>query len=138
MLKEQYQTKQIEVKKRVDEKYIIYGDFNMIETILRNLISNAIKFTPTGGKVEINCNPFSDPGFVVVTVSDSGIGIPRDKMDKLFRIDSTFSSRGTSGEKGTGLGHILSAEFISKQNGKIWVESQENKGSKFHFTLPVR
>lgn len=113
---------------------IAYCDENMITTVVRNLIANAIKFTPPGGNVRIWASNKEE--FVEVTVADSGIGISTEQIKKLFRLDESVKTRGTSGEQGTGLGLLLSKEFIELNNGKIWVESEPGKGSQFHFTLP--
>ncbi len=112
----------------------VYADKAMLETILRNLISNAIKFTSGDGKVEIKCEQTN--GSFEISVNDTGIGMKQEDIDKLFRIDVHHTSVGTDKEKGTGLGLILSKEFVEKNNGKIWVESQFGKGATFKFTLP--
>ena len=107
----------------------------MLKTIFRNLISNATKFTPENGSITIN---YALSGSQVeVSVADTGIGIPPENLSKLFRIDTNVSTKGTANETGTGLGLILCKEFIGKHNGKIWVESEEGKGSEFKFTLPM-
>ncbi|MBE0646735.1 MAG: ATP-binding protein, partial [Bacteroidales bacterium] len=113
----------------------VLADRDMILTVLRNLISNAVKFTSFGGKIHIIVTPNHD--FCEISVRDSGIGISKEDIDKLFRIDSKFSTRGTADEKGTGLGLILCKEFVEKHGGKIWVESELGKGSTFRFTLPI-
>ena len=112
----------------------VYADKGMINTILRNLISNAVKFTSKNG--EINVSLTENDQMVKVIVQDTGIGISRDNLKKLFHIDSNFSTPGTNHEQGTGLGLILCREFVEKHGGKIWVESSLGKGSKFFFTLP--
>jgi len=113
---------------------IAYCDENMITTVIRNLIANAIKFTDPGGNVRIWASNKEE--YIEVTVADSGIGISAENINKLFRLDESIKTRGTSGEQGTGLGLLLSKEFIELNNGKIWVESEPGKGSQFHFTLP--
>lgn len=114
----------------------IIADKNMLNTVLRNLLSNAIKFTPRGGRVLISGEVSQN--VVVVSVKDNGIGISHENIDKLFRIDSKFSCPGTEKELGTGLGLKLSKEFVEKLGGRIWVESSENKGSIFTFTIPLQ
>jgi two-component system sensor histidine kinase/response regulator len=111
------------------------ADLNMIKTILRNLVSNAIKFTHSGGVVSV----YAEKGIneVIFTVSDNGIGIAPDESVKLFDITQTFTTKGTVGEKGTGLGLQLCKEFVEKHGGKIWVESELGIGSDFKFTLPL-
>jgi PAS domain S-box-containing protein len=116
----------------------IYADKNMLNTILRNLISNSIKFTPSGGTIEIDAINKKDKSNIEINVKDSGIGIPLAKLEKLFKNDDTFTTIGTSGEKGTGLGLMICKEFVEIHNGKIWIESEEGKGSTFYFTLPVK
>lgn len=113
----------------------IYADKAMIAAILRNLISNAIKFTCEGGEVVISAKQKTDE--LQITVSDNGVGMSRDVIEKLFRIDQNHTTLGTSKEKGTGLGLILCKEFIEKHGGKIWVDSEEGKGSRFYFTIPT-
>jgi signal transduction histidine kinase len=112
----------------------VFADRAMINTVLRNLISNAIKFTRPGGMITITAT--EKPDLLMVSVRDTGVGIPKDKIDKLFRIDENYSTRGTANETGTGLGLILCKEFIEKHNGEIWIESKEGTGSIFYFTLP--
>ena len=106
----------------------------MLKTILRNLVCNAIKFTNING--EINLSAKQNQGEIEITVSDNGVGINKDVIDNLFKIDSNFTSKGTQEEKGSGLGLILCKEFVEKHGGKIWVESEKGKGSDFKFTLP--
>lgn len=106
----------------------------MISTILGNLVSNAIKYTPAGGEITISAK--QDTGGIAVSVADNGIGISRDSIEKLFRIEESYSTKGTNNEEGTGLGLILCKEFVEKHGGKIGVESEPGKGSTFYFTLP--
>ena len=110
-----------------------FADRNMVSTILRNLISNAIKFTPSNGNITVFATNKSDK--IIVSVKDSGIGISKSDIDKLFKLDSNFSNKGTNDESGTGLGLILCKEFIALHNESIWVESEENIGSIFSFSL---
>ncbi len=110
-------------------------DINMISTVFRNLISNAIKFTPKGGEVTVDFKQNSNE--LTISISDTGIGIPKEVLPMLFKIGAKTSRPGTDGETSTGLGLILCKEYIEKHKGKIWVESQEGKGSTFYFTLPV-
>jgi len=108
----------------------------MIETVLRNLINNAIKFTPEGGQIEVSAK--RENGQVLVSVSDSGIGITEEDTKNLFRIDSKVKRKGTNNEDGSGLGLILCREFVDKHDGKIWVESTLGKGSAFIFSIPAK
>ena len=115
---------------------MVFADQAMISTVFRNLISNAIKFTQSGGKITLTIRPNHEG--VLVSVEDSGIGIPQNMICKLFRIDQSYSTTGTNNEEGTGLGLILCKEFVEKHGGTIWVESEEGKGSTFNFTLPYK
>jgi PAS domain S-box-containing protein len=126
--------KRIALINKVDASTPVYADRNMINTVMRNLMSNAVKFTGTGGEVSISANSKGD--MIEIRVKDSGVGISRENLGKLFRIDTYHSTNGTSGESGTGLGLVICKEFIEKNGGKIKVESEEKKGSTFSFTLP--
>ena len=112
-----------------------FSDPDMVRTVIRNLISNAIKFTPAHGKIEISSKQKN--GMVQVTVGDTGVGIAKERLDKIFALDQKSATMGTAGERGTGLGLPLCREMIEKCGGKIWVESVPGKGSNFHFTLPI-
>ena len=125
--------KKIEIKSHVKKNNFAYADKNMITTVVRNLISNAIKFTKSNGKIEIACDGTEKA--VEITISDNGVGINKDNLENLFRIDSYYSTSGTMGESGTGLGLIICKEFIEKNGGKISVVSEEGKGSAFTFRL---
>lgn len=114
---------------------LIYADFSMIDTVIRNLISNAIKFTYQGGQITINTSETNNKTLVEVT--DSGVGIEEENIKKLFRIDKNYSTEGTQYEKGTGLGLTLCKEFIEKHGGEISVTSELGKGSVFSFTIPT-
>ncbi len=126
--------KQIEIKSLIPNSTICFADKAMVSTVLRNLISNAVKFTQKGGVVKISCK--SSESNYVVTVSDNGIGMSPKEVETLFRLDEFYSSRGTDNEMGTGLGLILCKEFISKHGCEIWAESSKGTGSSFSFTLP--
>ncbi|MGE5420012.1 MAG: ATP-binding protein [Chloroflexota bacterium] len=127
--------KSIDIIVEIHPDIKVMADRAMVSTILRNLISNAIKFTKPGGKIIINASEKNNNLHVGVT--DTGIGMSRDLAEKLFRFDATVSNPGTHNEKGTGLGMILCKDFISKHDGEIWVESSPGKGSTFFFTLPL-
>jgi ligand-binding sensor domain-containing protein/signal transduction histidine kinase len=131
--------KNINLSWEIHKNTYAYADKNMVRTVMRNLISNAIKFTEKNGDVRVTAN--GKDGFVEVSVLDTGIGIRGEKKDRLFRIGKTRSTRGTAKEKGTGLGLIICKEFVDKNNGRIWFESPipdgSDKGSVFHFTLPI-
>jgi signal transduction histidine kinase len=134
MLNDMSTGKNIELKSSFPDDLTVIADKNMLKTILRNLISNAIKFTHKNGKVEVKA--IIDNKQVEISVSDSGIGMTKETMAKLFRIDANLVTRGTENEKGTGLGLFLCKEFVEKHGGKIWVESESGKGSVFKFVLP--
>lgn len=111
-------------------------DVNMIQTVLRNLLSNAIKYSHKGGL--INISAFENKNEVEISVKDNGVGINKDYMEKLFLLGENIATLGTDNEKGTGLGLILCKEFVEKHKGKIWVKSEEGKGSEFKFILPKK
>lgn len=126
--------KKIKLLNHMDQDIQIYADKYMIDTIIRNFVSNSIKFTRPGGQITIKGIINGDNAEVSVT--DSGIGISTEDQKNLFRIDEQTRRDGTDNEKGTGLGLILCKEFIEKNNGVLWVESEEGKGSRFSFTVP--
>ena len=134
LLKTAINNKKIHVDFRYRKKRAIYADKNMISTVIRNLISNAVKFTPDQGKISIQFMDHQD--FIVVKIKDTGIGMNKEEIGKLFRIDVNFSRPGTQNERGTGLGLILCKEFVSRNKGQISVESQPGKGSTFILSLP--
>ncbi|MDP3352984.1 MAG: HAMP domain-containing sensor histidine kinase [Flavobacteriaceae bacterium] len=127
--------KSITIHKNLVKQTIIYADKDMISMVLRNLISNAIKFTNIGGIITITTVESSNE--LLVSVGDNGVGIPKSSIEKLFRIDENFSTSGTQNEKGTGLGLILCKEFVEKHSGKLTVNSEIGKGSVFSFTIPL-
>jgi|WetSurMetagenome_2_1015567.scaffolds.fasta_scaffold02462_3 signal transduction histidine kinase/ligand-binding sensor domain-containing protein len=127
--------KNIDLRFNIDDSLFIVADKNMIMTIMRNLITNAIKFTQRNGKVVVEARIYD--GNIEVAVKDTGIGMSEDTMSKLFLLDSDLSAKGTENEKGTGLGLFLCKEFVEKHNGKISVESKEGKGSTFRFSIPA-
>jgi signal transduction histidine kinase len=127
--------KNIQLHICLSTEVLIYADPNMFKTVLRNLISNAIKFTQIGGEITISA--ITNQKQVEITISDNGIGMSEKTISNLFTLDSELEIRGTAGEKGSGLGLILCKDFIEKQGGKIWVESEVGKGSQFKFTMPA-
>lgn len=136
--------KNIFIKINVSKAILAYYDPNYLNTIIRNLLTNAIKFTHSGGKVEIGVivNTYYDiksqnKDKVTIFVKDNGIGMSKETIDMLFRIDHNIKTIGTANEKGTGLGLILCKEFVEKQGGNIWVESEVGKGTTFYFTVPL-
>lgn len=127
--------KNIEIKVNADISLYIKADEKLLEQVLNNLISNSIKFSREGSLVEIYAGTFNDE-FIEFVIKDEGVGIPEINKKKLFQIDKMFSSAGTKGEKGTGLGLALSKLIIEKHGGKLWYYSETGKGTEFHFTLP--
>jgi len=132
----QASSKEINLHNNTKDKIIIVSDKNMINTILRNLLGNAIKYTHRRGSVFIKANIKS--GEVHISVKDTGIGISKEEIEKLFRLDSKFSNPGTANELGTGLGLKLCREFAEKMGGSIHVESSPNEGSNFVLSIPVK
>jgi signal transduction histidine kinase len=126
--------KQIALNHLIKPDMNVTADLQMVKTILRNLISNAIKYTNVNGEIVINACELKK--FVEVTVKDNGIGISDENMRKLFKIDAFHSTPGTHDEKGTGLGLLLCKEFVELHGGSIRIESESGKGSIFSFTLP--
>ncbi len=126
--------KNIRFKPSVDSAIMVFGDRNMLETVFRNLITNSIKFSNSNGTIAVNATVNGKE--TIVSVKDSGIGINKDDVKKLFRIDENFKTKGTANESGSGLGLILCKEFIEKHGGQIWVESVPGKGSEFKFSIP--
>ncbi|MCX7879628.1 MAG: HAMP domain-containing histidine kinase [Ignavibacteria bacterium] len=136
-LKLQAENKKIKLYNEIDGNIEVFADINMITIVLRNLLSNAIKFTNESGFVRLGCQVDKQNNHCLVSVEDNGIGIPPEVLGKLFRIDTSISSRGTRNEAGTGLGLIICKEYVEKNGGKIWVESRLNAGTTFYFTLPL-
>ena len=127
--------KGLKIINRVEESIVVYADINLVSIIIRNLLSNAIKFCNPQGKITIAAA--EQDNMVKVKVNDSGIGMSQNEVDKLFRLDESFSSKGTADEEGTGLGLIVCKEFVEMNGGTIYVSSQKDTGSTFTFTLPT-
>ncbi len=127
--------KSIDIENKITSTSKVFADKKMISTVLRNLLSNAVKFTENGGKVTILSA--TDKNELTVAITDNGVGISKDRIDKLFTIKEGYSTTDTKKEKGTGLGLILCKEFIEKHHGKIWVESIVGIGSSFYFSIPI-
>jgi signal transduction histidine kinase len=127
--------KQITLRNLVSKGTIAYADYTMVDTIIRNLLSNALKFTDTGGTIEVSAHqPTED--VVEIAVSDTGTGMSQQCIDNLFQIDAKSTRTGTAGEEGTGLGLILCKELVEKNGGTIRVASEVGKGTAFTFSLP--
>lgn len=134
LLANQAQNKRIALLSEAVESVFVSAHRNSISTVIRNLISNAIKFTPEGGVIKIDVARQDD--HVLVSISDTGVGMDQDAIEKVFRLDTKHTTAGTANEKGTGLGLILCKEFVEKNKGRIWVTSEPGKGSVFYFSLP--
>ncbi len=126
--------KGIQLSAAVGQDLFAFADRNMFSFVLRNLISNAVKFTPAGGTISVT--GVNQGEKLLLTVSDTGVGIPTESCEKLFRLNSSFTTPGTQNERGTGLGLLLCKEFVERNGGSIWVESTVGEGSHFKFTLP--
>jgi len=135
LYKDSAELKNISLLHDSSEEIFAHADKYMFETVLRNLITNAIKFTPHGGRVSVST--IEKGNLAEVAVTDNGVGISEENQKKLFKIDTQFKTVGTADEKGTGLGLILCKEFVEKNGGTISVDSKEGKGTKFIFTLPL-
>lgn len=129
--------KSIEIKENINPDLFVFVDKNLVTQVFNNLISNAIKFTNPNGEIVVSRTPSDQTRFIEFSVKDNGIGIKPENIDKLFGVDTKFSSEGTAGEKGSGLGLSLVYEIIEKHGGKIWVESNYGNGTDFRFTLPI-
>lgn len=126
--------KRINLLKQIPGNCLAWADSDTISTVLRNLLSNAVKFTPEKGEIFVRAETTGD--FVAISISDTGTGIPKSQIEKLFKIDSAFSTPGTNNEKGSGIGLILCKDFVNANGGELYVESQPDQGSTFRFTLP--
>ncbi len=129
-------TKGIEIINTIPDDMAVFADINILQATLRNLISNAVKFSLKGGKVTLSAKTSSN-NIVEISINDTGIGMSKSMIDNLFRLDVQTNREGTDGELSSGLGLILCKEFIEKHNGRIWVKSEVGKGSEFTFTIPV-
>lgn len=127
-------SKNIVMQSQIEDKQHVVADKDMLETIFRNLVSNAIKFTPANGEVILSMVKRNN--HTVFSIKDNGIGISPEKIAELFTINYRHTTLGTNNETGTGLGLMLCKEFVEKHGGKIWVESEIGKGSNFKFTIP--
>ena len=133
LLNQNARMKDIAIRNKVAHTSSIWGDSNMLKSLLQNIMTNAIKFTPNGGVIEFTEKDLGEMN--QYTISDTGVGIDPEDIDKLFRLDVSFSTRGTLNEKGTGLGLALCKEIINIHGGEIKIESEKGKGTKIIFTL---
>jgi len=135
LLQTQASAKEITILHEQVSPLMVYANQQSVTTVVRNLISNAIKFTPSNGVIKLSAEQKGNE--VLVSVADTGVGMSKAVVDKLFKLDSKHSTPGTANEKGTGLGLILCKDFVVKNGGRLWVESEEGKGSVFYFTINI-
>lgn len=133
LLNQNARVKNINLRNKLDHQSFVCGDDTMLQSLVQNLISNAIKFTPAGGNIEVSENRYDN--YIEFIVMDSGVGIKKEDIEKLFRIDVSFTTKGTQNEKGTGLGLALCKEIVNIHGGNIKVESKLGEGTKIIFTL---
>jgi signal transduction histidine kinase/CheY-like chemotaxis protein len=136
MLIESIKNKEIEITYDVPADSWVIADSNMLQTVIRNLVSNAVKFTPKGGKISLLAKATGNQSFEI-SIKDKGIGMSPVQLDHLFQLNNQINRPGTEGEPSSGLGLLLCKEFIEKIGGKIWVESEVGVGSEFSFTIPL-
>lgn len=132
---EQAKNKGIEITYDISDDLKVFADSNMLQTMIRNLVSNAMKFTPKGGKIGVSAKATGDKS-VEISIKDTGIGMTSEMVNNLFRIDIKTNRKGTEGEPSSGLGLLLCKEFVEKHGGEIWVESEVEIGTTFYFTIP--
>lgn len=133
----QAKEKNIHIKSVIPaDEIIISLDEDLINTVVRNLISNAIKFTNLGGEVIVSSK--KETNEVIVCVKDNGVGIPKDIQANIFHKNTEYITQGTNNEKGTGLGLLICKDFVNLHNGRIWVKSEEGEGAEFCFALPLK
>ena len=132
------EVKQVELKTDVPETCDVYADRDMVKSVLRNLLSNAVKFSKSGGTITIRIkdNVPEEDGKVVVCVEDNGLGMSEEAQKKLLKIETHFSTFGTNNEEGSGLGLLLCQDFVHRNGGRLWFESQEGVGTTFYFSIP--
>jgi len=135
LLKQSAQRKEIKLRSQVSEKILITADKLMLHTILRNLISNAIKFSFKGGEVVVTCEKPTD-GLLEISIKDNGLGIPQEELPKVLSLDDQYKQKGTDNEEGTGLGLLLCKDFVEKHGGQLLLTSEEGKGTTVAFTIP--
>jgi signal transduction histidine kinase len=128
--------KNITLQNNVTEDAVAFGDIDMINLVMRNLITNAIKFTGENGLVSVHST--TENNNRIIAIQDNGVGMSLENMKKLFNQHLHPTTKGTANEKGTGLGLILCKDFITRNGGNIWVESTKNKGTTFFFSLPLQ
>lgn len=137
MVLEPAKFKGIEINCNIPDDVVVFSDTNLLQTVIRNLVSNAVKFTPKGGKVSLSAKATTDSN-IEISIQDSGIGMNQALLNDLFKLDVKTTRKGTNGEPSTGLGLLLCKEFVEKHGGQIRAESEVGIGSTFRFTLPCR
>lgn len=137
MVLEPAKFKGIEINCNIPDDVVVFSDTNLLQTVIRNLVSNAVKFTPKGGKVSLSAKATTDSN-IEISIQDSGIGMSQALLNDLFKLDVKTTRKGTNGEPSTGLGLLLCKEFVEKHGGQIRAESEVGIGSTFRFTLPCR
>ena len=136
LVHEASEKKNIRIISNVSKDLVVLADEQMFKSVVRNLVFNAVKFTPANGMIVINAKMV--PGnFVQISITDTGIGMNTLILENLFLLDNQVNRKGTDGEPSTGLGLIICRDFIEKHGGRIWAESEEGKGATFYFTLPA-
>jgi len=133
-LKDAINKKNILLETDIDPATEIFADHHILQSVIRNILSNAVKFTPRGGTIKIQSKEY--PNNTIISISDTGIGMNAKIMENIFKLDTNTNRMGTDDEPSSGLGLILCKEFTEKHGGKIWVESEEGKGSTFHMSFP--
>lgn len=131
----QAKNKKIKINIALQKETQLFADRNMIRIVLINLISNAIKYSNENSEIKISCDQICKKFNIII--EDSGVGMSKERCDKLFKVEESFSTPGTKNEKGTGLGLVLCKDFVKKHNGQIEVESEIGKGSVFRIILPI-
>ncbi|MBE2198760.1 MAG: hybrid sensor histidine kinase/response regulator [Anaerolinea sp.] len=129
-------TKEIILHHELERPLFLYADQNMLNFVLRNLLTNAIKFTPRGGRITISAQPYQQD-FILIAIADTGVGMSANVIANLFHLDAHHSTPGTDNETGTGLGLILCQEMVQRNGGQIWIESSEGQGTTAYFTVPA-
>jgi signal transduction histidine kinase len=139
LVAESAKNKNIRINSEIPKNTVVFADVNMLNTVIRNLINNAIKFTPEGGNIILKSQIIinnDNREYIQISIQDRGVGIKPEIITKIFSISESITTKGTNNETGTGLGLIVCKEFVERHGGKIWVESEINKGSEFLFTIP--
>jgi signal transduction histidine kinase len=136
MVLESARNKEIRITYEIPKDLMVYADSNMLRTVIRNLVSNAIKFTPYKGKITLEAK-VEDNQSTLISIKDTGIGMTPDIIAHLFQLDGKTSRKGTHGEPSSGIGLLLCKEFVTRHGGRIWVDSAEGKGTTFYFTFPA-